>query len=696
MNKNNKIPLSPAEHYRELQDRIARWDEAYHGRDEPEVPDSDYDHARLELSRLEKLHPELKHQDNPSEKVGAKPNPAFGKIRHRAPMLSLGNVFDAEEFNQFVSRAGNFLGLTEEEAQNLSFVAEPKIDGLSISLTYEQGKLVRGTTRGDGTEGEDVTENIRTLKALPLTLGQNAPDFIEIRGEVFMEKDRFFELNEEQEKRGEKIFANPRNAAAGSLRQLDPKVTARRHLGLFAYNMGASSAPVAPTHLEFLEQLRQWGFEVNPLSRLLDHARDIPAYVEQLARDRSHLNYDIDGIVFKINDIALQQRLGFVGRAPRWAIAWKFPAEKAITRLEEIEIQVGRTGALTPVAHLEPVNVGGVIVSRATLHNEDEINRLDIRVGDLVRLQRAGDVIPQILEIVPPSEGQPESQRAPKFIFPDHCPVCGAYAERLQGEAVRRCTGGLTCEAQTVERLIHFVSRNAFDIEGLGQRSIRAFYELGFIRQPGDIFRLSQHKEALLKLEGWGPQSVTNLLTAIEEKRTITLSRFIYALGIRMIGERNAALLARHYGSFQNWLTSMRALNDEKRDEYETLSAIMGIGPAIADELAAFFHEPHNETVLNDLAVQLVVEDITSPAAEGAEGRKLAGETLVFTGSLGTMSRPEAKAIAERLGAHVTETVSKKTTLVILGEKAGSKAKKAQELGVRTMNEEEWRELAGL
>ncbi|QHI95756.1 NAD-dependent DNA ligase LigA [Aristophania vespae] len=686
--------LTPAELYNNLQEKIARWDEAYHGHDEPEVSDAEYDHARLELSRLERLHPELKNQNNPSERVGAKPNPAFGKVKHRAPMLSLGNVFAEDEFEQFVSRAGNFLGLSPEDTENLCFVAEPKIDGLSINLTYENGQFTAGTTRGDGLVGEDVTNNIRTLKTLPLHLGKNAPEFIEIRGEVFMEKSRFFELNAEQEKRGEKVFANPRNAAAGSLRQLDSNITAKRPLGLFVYGLGHSSHPVAKTHSEFLDQLREWGFDVNPLSQRIDHARDIPAYVEKLARERSGLDYDIDGIVFKINDISLQNRLGFVGRAPRWATAWKFPAEQAITHLKDIEIQVGRTGALTPVAHLEPVNVGGVIVSRATLHNEDEINRLDVRVGDLVRLQRAGDVIPQILSVISPDDTNELPSRGSKFIFPDHCPVCGAYAERIQGEAVRRCTGGLTCEAQTVERLIHFVSRNAFDIDGLGQRSIRAFYDLGFIKQPGDIFRLSNHKEELVKLEGWGPQSVDNLLSAIEERRTIPLSRFIYGLGIRRIGERNAALLARHYGSFENWLNAMRALNNDEKEEYETLSAIMGIGPAIADELTAFFHEPHNQTVIDDLASQLTIEDASSPIASGPEGHKLAGETLVFTGSLTTMSRSEAKAIAERLGAQVTETVSKKTSFVILGEKAGSKAKKAQELGIRTISEDEWIKLA--
>ncbi|MXV44681.1 NAD-dependent DNA ligase LigA [Saccharibacter sp. 17.LH.SD] len=680
------------ERHAQLEATIARWNEAYHGNDNPEVSDAEYDLARLELVTLEKKHPELKHPHSVSEKVGAAPNPAFKKIRHRAPMLSLNNVFNAEEFSQFVSRIGNFLELDARAADALCFVAEPKIDGLSISLTYENGVFTRGTTRGDGNEGEDVTANLRTIKSVPEMLGSNAPDLIEIRGEVFMSKAHFLALNEQQERSGERLFANPRNAAAGSLRQLDPAITARRPLGLFAYGMGYSTAPVAHSHSEWLAILEQWGFTVNPLSQRIAHASDIPAYVDRLARERPDLDYDIDGIVFKLDDLALQQRLGFVGRAPRWATAWKFPAEQAITRLNDIEIQVGRTGALTPVAHLEPINVGGVLVSRATLHNEDEIARLDVRVGDLAKVERAGDVIPKILTVI--DTERPD--RSPRFIFPDHCPVCGSRAERVRDEAVRRCTGGLTCKAQTVERLIHFVSRAAFDIDGLGERSIRSFFALGLIKQPGDIFRLNHHERTLLSLEGWGRQSVDNLLNAINERRHISFSRFIFALGIRRVGERNARLLARHYETYETWQTAMISAANGHEDEYTSLSTIMGIGPAIADEIIAFFNEAHNRETLDDLASQLTILPEKSHQEEQTDQQVLQGETLVFTGSLTTMSRSEAKAIAERLGAHVTDSVSRKSTLVILGEKAGSKAKKAKELDIRTINEQEWRHLAQL
>ncbi|GEM18380.1 NAD-dependent DNA ligase LigA [Gluconobacter oxydans] len=679
-------PVSAAERHAALEADLARWDEAYHGRDEPEVSDAVYDAARRELLALEEAYPDLRSQEGASQRVGATPDSAFGKYRHLVPMLSLDNVFDPEGFDGFVSRVGRFLGLDEDGLQALQFVAEPKIDGLSISLTYEHGHFVRGTTRGDGIEGEDVTANLLTLKDIPRELPGEAPERIEIRGEVFLSKSSFLTLNEQQVARGAKPFANPRNAAAGSLRQLDAEITRSRPLSLFAYAQGYTSSPVATTHWDYLGKLRSWGFTVNPLSQMIAHARDIPAYVEKLARERSELDYDIDGIVFKLDDLSLQDRLGFAGRAPRWAIAWKFPAEQAITRLREIEIQVGRTGALTPVAHLEPVNVGGVIVSRATLHNEDEIARKDVRVGDLVRLQRAGDVIPQILGPVPSEE-----PRSEPFVYPDHCPVCGSLAERVHGEAVRRCTGGLTCEAQIVERLIHMVSRNAFDIDGLGERSIREFYDAGYIRRPGDIFRLRQHEEALLQRDGWGRLSVDNLFRAIEDRRTIPLSRLIFGLGIRRIGERNAQLLARHYQTFENWRTAMLAARPDT-EERASLGAIMGVGDAIADELSAFFSESHNIETLDDLASEL--KDIIAEEAP-SEGH-LSGKVIVFTGTLTTMSRPEAKAIAERLGAQVTDSVSKKTSLVVLGEKAGSKAKKAAELGIETVDESGWRVLAGL
>ncbi|KXV46680.1 aromatic ring-opening dioxygenase LigA [Gluconobacter albidus] len=679
-------PVSAAERHAELEADLARWDEAYHGRDEPEVSDAAYDAARRELLALEDAHPDLRSENGFSQRIGSAPDSAFGKYRHLVPMLSLDNVFDPEGFDGFVSKVGRFLGLDEQQLQALQFVAEPKIDGLSISLTYEHGRFVRGTTRGDGIEGEDVTANLLTLHDIPHELPGTAPERLEIRGEVFLSKNSFLTLNEQQVARGARPFANPRNAAAGSLRQLDAEITRSRPLSLFAYAQGYTSSPVATTHWDYLEKLRSWGFRVNPLSEMIAHARDIPAYVDKLARERSGLDYDIDGIVFKLDDISLQERLGFVGRAPRWAIAWKFPAEQAITRLVDIEIQVGRTGALTPVAHLEPVNVGGVIVSRATLHNEDEIARKDVRVGDLVRLQRAGDVIPQILG---PVSG--EDPRSEPFVYPDHCPVCGSLAERVHGEAVRRCTGGLTCEAQVVERLIHMVSRNAFDIDGLGERSIREFHDAGYIRTPGDIFRLRTHEEALLQRDGWGRLSVDNLLRAIEERRTIPLTRLIFGLGIRRIGERNAQLLARHYQTFENWRDAMLAARPDS-EERAALGAIMGVGDAIADELSAFFAESHNVETLDDLATELA--EIT-PEDAPVEGH-LSGKVIVFTGTMTTMSRPEAKAIAERLGAQVTDSVSKKTSLVVLGEKAGSKAKKAAELGIETTDESGWRVLAGL
>ncbi|GBQ10992.1 NAD-dependent DNA ligase LigA [Swaminathania salitolerans] len=674
-----------AEHAR-LASLIARWNDAYYRDDSPEVSDAEYDSARRALLALEDAHPALREKHDVSTRIGAAPDSAFGKIAHRVPMLSLDNVFTTEEFTAFVTRAARFLGLDDKAADALCFVAEPKIDGLSISLSYHRGQLVRGTTRGDGMTGEDVTDNLLTIDAIPRTLPSDAPEDIEIRGEIFMAKADFLALNEAMQAKGQKIFANPRNAAAGSLRQLDPGITAQRPLSLFAYAQGFTSAPVAPTHWAYLETLRRWGFPVNPESTLLAHARDIAPYIERIGRERSALPYDIDGVVLKIDDVALQARLGFVGRAPRWAIAWKFPSEQAITRLERIEIQVGRTGALTPTAHLEPVNVGGVIVSRATLHNEDEIARKDVRPGDLVRVQRAGDVIPQILGPVPE-----DAERGPAFVFPVLCPVCGAKTERQEGEAVRRCTGGLTCEAQVVERLIHFVSRPAFDIEGLGEQSIREFHEAGLVRSPGDIFRLHRRRDQILGRFGWKETSTGNLLRAIEARRSIAFSRFLFGLGIRRIGERTAQLLARHYQSFEAWQEAMQAAVIIGSDERLALGSIMGIGETIIADLLAFFAEPHNRDTLSDLATELTI----LPEARPEEG-PLSGRTIVFTGTLHSMTRPEAKSIAERLGAQVSDSVSKKTGLVVLGEKAGSKAKKAADLGLETCDEAGWRRLAGL
>lgn len=672
-----------------LATRLGQLDYAYHTQDAPLVSDAEYDALKQRNTAIEALFPELVREDSPSRKVGAAPDSAFRKHRHLVPMLSLDNVFDQAEFDAFVARAARFLGLDEAQANELAFVAEPKIDGLSISLTYEHGKFVRGTTRGDGTEGEDVTANLRTLRHLPLRLKGQAPALLEIRGEVFLAKDAFLAINAAQEKVGEKIFANPRNAAAGSLRQLDPKITAQRPLSLFAYAMGFSSEPVAETHWAYLERLREWGFEVNPSSERLAHRTDAAPFFARMEQQRAALSYDIDGVVYKIDSLALQERLGFAGRAPRWAVAWKFPAEQAVTRLLAIEIQVGRTGALTPVAHLEPVNVGGVLVARATLHNEDEIARKDIRPGDLVQIQRAGDVIPQVLAVVP--EPDRVTPRSAAFVMPDHCPVCHAHAEREPGEAVRRCTGGLTCPAQVVERLIHMVSRGAFDIEGLGERSLREFHEAGLVLTPDDIFRLPEHEDEIARREGWGATSARNLVSAINARRKIGLARFIYALGIRRIGESNAKLLARHYGTFAQWQTQMEAaaiIGSEARQE---LGEITGIGQATAEEIVAFFAEPHNRQTLGRLLGQVEIEGDQATA-----GGALAGKVIVFTGSLTTMSRPEAKATAERLGAKVTDSVSRKTDLVVLGTDAGSKARKAAELGITTLDEAGWRELAGL
>ncbi|MFT8719144.1 NAD-dependent DNA ligase LigA [Acetobacter sp.] len=666
---------------------IARLNHAYHTQDAPEVSDAEFDALRKRNEDIEQRFPTLIRMDSPRFQVGAAVDNTFKKHRHLAPMLSLDNVFDQAEFEDFVKRIVRFLGLSPEQATALAFVAEPKIDGLSISLTYENGRFVRGTTRGDGTEGEDVTANLKTLKDIPLRLKGNTPDLIEIRGEVFLGKKEFLAINAAQEALGERTFANPRNAAAGSLRQLDPKITAKRPLALFAYAMGFSSKPVATSHWSYLEQLRAWGFTVNPLSTRLEGMAEAEPFFEKIAQERAALPYDIDGVVYKIDDLSLQERLGFAGRAPRWAIAWKFPAEQAVTRLLSIEVQVGRTGALTPVAHLEPVNVGGVIVARATLHNQDEIERKDIRIGDLVQIQRAGDVIPQVMAVLP-EEGR---ERHAAFTMPTHCPACGASVERIPGEAVTRCTGGLTCPAQVVERLIHFVSRTAFDIDGLGEKSINEFHDAELVKAPGDIFRLPEHESEIAKREGWGTTSARKLINAIEQRRTISFPRFIFALGIRRVGENNARLLARHYGSFSVWRERMEAARIVGSEARQELGEITGIGTATADEIVGFFAEPHNQTTLDDLLRYVTIEDEVAQS-----GGKLSGKVIVFTGSLTTMTRPEAKATAERLGAKVTDSVSKKTDLVVLGAEAGSKARKAQELGIDTVDEAGWRELAGL
>ncbi len=665
---------------------IARHDRAYHERDAPEISDAAYDALRARNAAIEAQFPALVRVDSPSKFVGAAPASGFAKLAHLVPMLSLDNVFSAAEFAAFCGRVRRFLGMADEAP--LAAVGEPKIDGLSISLTYEAGKFVRAATRGDGSVGEDVTANLRTLAGVPMTLVAPFPALIEIRGEVFMAKADFLALNVAQEEAGKAPFANPRNAAAGSLRQLDPGVTATRRLSLFAYAMGEASEAVADSHGGFLQRLRDWGFSVNPLSVVLHDEAAAEAFQDRMSADRAALPYDIDGVVYKVDDLALQQRLGFVGRAPRWAVAWKFPAEQAMTVLEKISIQVGRTGALTPVAELLPVNVGGVLVSRATLHNEDEISRKDIRVGDTVIVQRAGDVIPQILSVVLDKR----TSGAEPFVPLTTCPVCGSHAVRPLGEVVRRCTGGLACSAQAVERLIHFCARRAFDIDGMGEKSVSELFALGWLTCPGDVFRLSDHEEALAGLEGWGALSAGKLLRAIAARRVVALSRFIFALGIRRIGENNAKLLARHYTSFVGWRDQMIAAAMVGSDARLALGSISGVGEAIAEELVNFFGEPRNLAVLDDVAAFLT---ITDEAASGNGAQILAGKSVVFTGTLETLTRAEAKAQAEAAGAKVTDSVSKKTDFVVVGLEAGSKAKKAVELGVATLTEAAWRQMVG-
>ena len=668
-----------------LAEELARHDRLYYREDAPEIDDAAYDALRRRNASLEQRFPALIRADSPSARVGSAPEGAFAKIVHAVPMLSLDNVFDRDGFVGFEARARRFLGLGAEAA--LPLVAEPKIDGLSISLTYEDGRLARAATRGDGLTGEDVTANVRALgeRFAPERLAGEAPALIEVRGEVFLGKAEFLRLNETQAEAGGRVFANPRNAAAGSLRQLDASVTAKRPLALFAYAQGRSSEKVAASHHAFLDRLRGWGFDVNPLSALVEGAEAAASFQARMATERAGLAYDIDGVVYKIDDLALQERLGFAGRAPRWATAWKFPAERATTVLEEILIQVGRTGALTPVAKLLPVNVGGVLVSRATLHNEDEIRRKDIRVGDTLVLQRAGDVIPQVVEVL--LERRPEGT-AP-FEPLSVCPVCGSAAVRPDGEVVRRCTGGLVCGAQTVERMIHLVSRGAFDIEGLGERTIAEFHAEGWLREPADIFRLRAHEAAISGREGWGAASTRNLLAAIDERRRITMARFIFALGIRRIGEANAKLLARHYGDVETWIGAMIEAREAGSDARASLGGIARVGTSIAEELITFFTEERNVAVVRALAAEMAAIE-PEAAVEGA----LSGQTIVFTGTLETMTRPEAKAMAERLGARVTDTVSRKTDLVVLGREAGSKAKRAAELEVRTVDEAGFRAIA--
>jgi DNA ligase (NAD+) len=655
-----------------LAKEIARHDRLYHDRDAPEISDAEYDALVRENRELEARFPTLARADSPSKRLGAAPTTALAKVAHARPMLSLDNAFSDEEVYEFVARVRRFLNLPPEEP--VAITAEPKIDGLSCSLRYERGRLVLGATRGDGTTGEDVTANVRTIADIPQSI-VDGPSILEVRGEVYMSKADFEALNERQEASGGKVFANPRNAAAGSLRQKDANVTAARPLRFLAHGWGELSEPLAAMQLLAMKKLETLGFPVSDLLKRCETVEDALAHYRAIERARADLPFDIDGVVYKVGRLDWQERLGQVGRAPRWALAHKFPAEKAETTLEAIDIQVGRTGKLTPVGRLKPVGVGGVMVANVTLHNRDEIARLGLRIGDRVRIQRAGDVIPQVVENL--TRDVPR----PAYVFPDHCPECGSEAVAEEGEVDVRCTGGLICPAQRFERLRHFVSRGALDIEGLGEKSIAEFIELGWLNSPADIFRLCNHRADLLGREGWKERSVDNLLAAIEAKRQPDGPRFLFGLGIRHVGIVTARDLLKCFATIED----LRRATLSEGGEVE-LSSVQGVGPVVAEALVDFFHEPHNQAALDDL----LSEVSPAPFVSDAKQTEWTGKTIVFTGSLETMSRDEAKAQAERLGAHAAGSVSAKTDLVVAGPGAGSKLKKAEELGVRVVDEAEW------
>jgi DNA ligase (NAD+) len=677
-----------ADHAR-LGEEIAAHDQRYYQDDAPTVSDADYDALRRRYEALETEHPELRSDASLTKKVGAAPSEKFAKIRHAVPMLSLGNVFDEQEVADFVVRVRRFLKIAA--AAPLAFTAEPKIDGLSCSLRYEEGTLVYAATRGDGYEGEDVTANVRTIAEIPENLkGTTIPRAIDVRGEVFMLHRDFAALNAKQVEAGLAPYANPRNFAAGSLRQLDSSITASRPLHFFAYAWGEATPPPAKTQHGMIDFFREAGLPVNDLTKVCTSAEELIAHYREIETQRATLGYDIDGVVYKVDDLSLQERLGFASRSPRWAVAHKFPAQRATTVLRDIEIQVGRTGALTPVARLEPVTVGGVVVQNATLHNEDEIARKDIRIGDTIVVQRAGDVIPQIVEVL--VEKRPKGTES--FVFPTECPICGSAAvrrldEKGEADVVRRCTGALVCPAQAVERLKHFASRNAMDIEGLGDKQIEAFFHEGLIRTAADIFTLpardARENLHLAEREGYGETSVRNLFAAIEARREIPLNRFIFALGIRRIGETNARRLARHFGTFDALRATARKAIDGSNERAE-IEAIDGVGGVVAEAVADFFLEQHNEDALDALLEQVTPQPMEAVAATSP----VAGKTVVFTGSLERLTREEAKAQADRFGAKVSGSVSSKTDLVVAGPGAGSKLTKAKDLGIEVISEDEW------
>ncbi|HEX3699276.1 MAG TPA: NAD-dependent DNA ligase LigA [Phenylobacterium sp.] len=674
-----------------LADEIARNDLAYFQDDAPVVSDADYDALKRRNGEIEARFPLLVRENSPSLRVGAARAEQFAPVEHGVPMLSLDNAFSDEDTAEFDARVRRFLRLSEEP---VAYTAEPKIDGLSCSIRYEQGQLVRAATRGDGRVGEDVTANVRTLGEIPKRLqGAGWPELIEVRGEIYLGHEEFAALNAAAAEAGQKTYANPRNAAAGSLRQIDAKITAARPLRFFAYAWGELSAPFAQTQWEALRKLKAWGFQTTPQSRCVQGVEGLLEAYREMEGLRPHLGYDIDGVVYKVDRLDWQGRLGFVSRAPRWGIARKFPAEQARTVLEAIDIQVGRTGALTPVARLTPVTVGGVVVTNATLHNADEIARLDARIGDTVILQRAGDVIPQVVSVV--VEERPRG--AKPYVFPHICP-CPLKTEIVRETTaagaetvVRRCSGEFACPFQKLAHLRHFVSRRAFDIEGLGEKQLVAFSERGWLNSPADIFRLHDRRAELLETERYGETSVRNLLENIEARRTIPLDRFIYGLGIRHIGETTAVVMARGYHTAQAFLAAMDKVADRDPEAIEELDALDQIGEAVIEAAAAYFAEDHNRAMVEDLRGQLTVLDAEQPKADTA----VAGKTVVFTGALERMTRDEAKAQAERLGAKVSGSVSKKTDIVVAGPGAGSKLKTAAELGLQVLTEDQWLELVG-
>jgi len=681
------MELEAAAELKTLGGVLAYHDDLYFNKNAPEISDADYDQLAKRLQDIEIRFPHLRRADSRTQRVGSPVRSGFAKAKHLSSMLSLDNAFQDPDLVDFLDRVCRFLGFPK--THSIAYFAEPKIDGLSASLRYERGRLIQGTTRGDGLIGEEATQNFRTIANIPQALkGNNIPELIEIRGEVYLPKEAFLKLNQERAQKGEDLFANPRNAAAGSLRQLDSRITASRPLQFFAYSL-SSNLPHLSTQQALLDQLQEWGFHIAYPNCLCQTLEDMQAYYQQIYHERGSLEYDIDGVVYKVNSMELQARLGSIARSPRWAIAYKFPAEQGETVLKAINIQVGRTGVLTPVADLEPINVGGVLIARATLHNQDELRRKDIRVGDHVVIQRAGDVIPQVVEVVKSS-----AARSLPFEFPKTCPSCGSEIFREPGEAAFRCTGGFTCPAQLVECLKHFVSKHAFDIEGLGERTIQFFWDRGLIKSPLDIFSLEERdKESLTPLrlqEGWGDLSAKNLFSAIENRRTISLDRFIYALGIRHVGQVTARIISHYYETIDHWWDALKEASQGKdAPAYQELLTLEGVGEIVADSLCRFAHDERHQTVVYKLKEVLTIRPMER--GERRADHALSGKTLVFTGTLETMSRPQAQELAKKLGAKVTNTVSKKTDFVVVGSDPGSKATQAKKLGVALLTEEEWK-----